>query len=387
MEPLTAFFLIILIGLFSSTLFRKFHFPWVVALVVGGIIIGPDVLNIYKPDTTTDFLGNLGLTFLMFMAGLETNIHKLQRSGKEAFILPLINGFIPFLVGLGIGYYLGLKPITIFMIGVVFVSSSIAVIIPTLEINDLLDHRIGSLVMIKSILEDMTSLLLLSILLQNINPATNIPLYIFYPLLLIIVVLMRILIPRVKDLLSSVTSSEDLFQYELRSVFFILIGTIIVFELLGLHSIIGGFFAGLVLSDSVTDKVLMGKIRAISYGVFIPVFFVLVGTNTNIKVLFSLGDAWLYTLLIVFGSMLSKFFSGFFGSKLIGFNTHQASFIGVSAIPQLSTTLAATYTAYSYGVISDELNTAFVALSIVTTLIGPLLMSEFDPDRLAEDQV
>jgi len=385
MEPFLAFFIIVIIGLFSSTLLRRFHFPWVVALIVSGIIIGPDVLNMFQADATTEFLGSLGLTFLMFMAGLETKAGKFEKSNKDLFLLSFINGTVPFLVGVSIGHFFGLEPLTIFMIGVVFVSSSIAVVVPMLENNGLIEKKIGNSVLITLLLQDVASLILLSVLLQNVNPVSRLPLYVFYPLLILVIILTRFLIPKVKSLLSSFTSGGGLFQDELRSVFFILIGTVLLFQLLGLHSIIGGFFAGLVLSDSITDKVLIGKIRAISYGVFIPAFFILVGIHTDIKVLLNLNSTWYLVLAIVLGSLLSKYFSGFLGAKLVGFSKRQASFFGVSSIPQLSTTLAASFTANKYGIISNELNTAFVVLSIVTTLIGPVLMSRFDTEKLVRE--
>jgi len=187
-------------------------------------------------------------------------------------------------------------------------------------------------------------------------------LYFFYPLLILAVILTRYLIPKIKSFFSSYASSEDLFQVELRSVFFILIGTVLLFQILGLHSI-----------------------RAIGYGIFIPVFFVLVGIHTDVKILLKLNSTWFFVILIVFGSMVSKFFSGFLGAKLIGFSKRQASFFGVSSIPQLSTTLAASYTANRFGIISNELNTAFVVLSIITTLIGPVLMSRFDTEKLVRE--
>jgi Kef-type K+ transport system membrane component KefB len=194
---------------------------------------------------------------------------------------------------------------------------------------------------------------------------------------------MRFLLPRLKKTLSKITQAkEDLFQEELRSVLLIMIGTVILFELLGLHSIIGGFFAGLVLSESITERVLVGKIRAISYGIFIPTFFILIGIHTNISVFFEIQNAFLLVTLIVVGSMLSKFVSGILGAKIVGFNDAQAVFFGASSIPQLSTTLAVSFTAKSLGIISNELNTAFVALSIFSTLLGPMIMSGVDKKQL-----
>lgn len=387
MEPLSTFFIIILVGLLSASLFRRIHFPWVIALIIGGIIIGPDGFDLLEPDSTAIFIGNLGLTFLMFMAGLETKFDSFKKAGKSSYFLAFFNGIIPFIVGALIGYILGYNLLTSVLIGTVFVSSSIAVVIPALEANNLFEVRIGRVVMTSSVIQDVASLLLLSILLQTVTPTASLPLYIFYPTILVAIVLLRYLIPRLRKILSDLTSpEEEVFQEELRSVVLILVGTVLVFELLGLHSIIGGFFAGLVLSDLITDKVLIGKIRAISYGIFIPTFFILIGVNTSVSALFSADNALYLTLLVVLGSITSKYASGYIGSRLVKFNKIQSEFYGSSSIPQLSTTLAVSYSANNLGLITDELNTAFIVLSVVSTFLGPILMSKFDVSKLKSDK-
>jgi Kef-type K+ transport system membrane component KefB len=382
MESLTAFFVIIFVGLFSGALLRKLHFPWVIALILGGIFIGPEFLDIFEPNYTTEFIGDVGLIFMMFMAGLETKLDSFKESSNKLLLLALINGFVPFLIGMSLGYVLGYKPVTILFMGVVYISSSVAIVIPTLEANNLFKFQIGRAVMTTSILQDVASLIALSFLLQKISPVTDIPLYLFYPMMIISLIILRYSLPKIQEVLESVIVKKDLFQEELRAVFLILFGTILIFELLGLHPIVGGFFVGLVLSDSISHDVLLGKIRAIGYGVFIPTFFVLVGLNTDLKIIFQAENALFTVLLVVTSSILAKLLSGYFGAKIVGYDNAKALFFGASSVPQLSTTLAVSYTATTLGIIGPEINTAFVALSIISTMVGPILMNRFDAKTL-----
>jgi Kef-type K+ transport system membrane component KefB len=71
-------------------------------------------------------------------------------------------------------------------------------------------------------------------------------------------------------------------------------------------------------------------------------------------------------------SIVTKFFSGWLGGKIIGFNNSDASIIGLATVPQLSTTLAVVFTAVETGLLGQELITAMVILSIVTTLVAPI---------------
>jgi len=378
MENFLPFFLVIFAGIFFSMFFRRLHLPWVVVLILGGIIIGPHALGIFEPNPTIEFIGQIGLVFLMFMAGMETKLAIFREFKGEIFGLALINATIPFLVGIGIGFLFGYGWIIALLLGIIFVSSSIAVVIPSLEANNLLTTRLGKSIVAITIIQDIASLVMLSILLQIINPVTVLPLPLFYILLFVSLVALRWILPKLQQFFSSaVRGTKDLFQQELRVIFAILIGTVISFEVLGLHPIIAGFFAGLVLSGSIKSKILKEKLHTISYGLFIPTFFIIIGTKTNLGIFLESNSAALLIAAIVLGSLLSKFVSGWIGGRLIGFTSSQSLLIGASTIPQLSTTLAVVFAAAALGLLSQELVAAMVILSTVTTFLGPLLMQVF----------
>jgi len=370
------FFIVLFAGVFFSGLFKTFHLPWAVTLLIGGIIIGPQGLGFFEVDQTINFIGQIGLIFLMFMAGLESHLSDYSGSKKKLLFISFVNGFIPFLIGFTISILLGFSATVSALIGVVFISSSVAVIIPSLESTGLIYSNLGKSIIGSIIIQDVASLILLSILLQNINPVTSLPLPVFYSLLLITIIILRWAIPKVRWIFSVTTDEKDkiFFQRELRSIFTILIGTVIVFELLGLHPIVAGFFTGFVLANSIKSEVLIEKIRTISYGLFIPTFFVVVGAQADISILYGSNGILLVTLLIVFGSIISKYLSGYFGFKIAGFSNNESKTFGAASIPQLSTTLAVAFTGFELGLFGQPILTSMIILSVVTTFLGPVLM-------------
>jgi len=376
MEEFYPFFLIIFAGVFFSMIFRRMHVPWVVGLIFGGILVGPNFLDVIKITPTVEFISEVGLIFLMFMAGLESKLSQFKGFKGKLVFLSFINGAIPLLVGLGIAFYFGYDLVAALLVGIIFISSSIAVVIPSLEKHNLLYTRLGQSVVVTSVIQDVASLILLSIVLQNVDPVTKIPLLLFYPLVIGVLVAFRFILPKVNHFVTrGIVGTKDLFQQEFRSVFLMLVGTVIAFELLGLHPIIAGFFAGLVLSGSIKSGVIKDKIRTISYGVFIPTFFILIGAQTDIQTFVSVNGALALASAIIIGSVFSKFFSGWIGGKMVGFTSDQALLFGISSIPQLSTTLAVAFTALSLGLIDQKLISAMVALSVVTVMVSPILMN------------
>ncbi len=387
MESFYPFFLIVFSGVFFSMLSIRTHIPWAVMLIIGGVVFGPSVLGILSIDPTIDFIGQIGLVFLMFMAGLETKISHFKEFQKNLLLLAGINGLIPFIVGFGLVLLLGYELITALIVGVIFISSSVAVVIPTLEVTGMLRTKLGQSVIITTVLQDITSLVLLSLLLQSVDPVTEVPLYIFYPVLLGVLIGLRLLIPKLRAWVTSVTKdSPGLFQLEFRSTFLILIGTVIAFELLGLHPIVAGFFSGLVLADSIKSKILKDKIKTISYGIFIPTFFIVVGLQTDVSVFQDTRTVLLIMVLLVGSLVASKYISGYVAARVVGFDMLESKFFAATSLPQLSTTLATAFVAFSLGLIDQTLLTSLVILSVVTVLLSPVLIRRYATRLQAEKE-
>lgn len=381
MEEFYPFFLIIFAGVFFSMVFRRMHVPWVVGLILGGIVIGPSMLGVVDPTPTANFIAQIGLMFLMFIAGLEARPSNFKQFQLRLFVLSAINGFIPFGVGFGLTLLFGYDIIAALLVGIIFVSSSIAIVIPALERTGLIHSKLGQSVVMTSVIQDVGSLIFLSILLQNIDPVTSLPLYMFYPLVFVTLFVFRLLIPTLHKLFTmGVDRSKDFFQQEFRVAFLILIGTVLVFEFLGLHAIVAAFFAGFVLSGSLRDKgsELREKIHTVSYGVFVPAFFILVGVETDLSILVREESALVLAGVLIAGSVFSKFISGWVGARLVGFDGNESLLFAVSSIPQLSTTLAVAFTAVSLNLIDAQLLAAMVALSILTVVVSPTLMRMFE---------
>lgn len=368
------FFIVLLVGILFSVVFRRFHLPWVLALIAAGIAVGPYGFELVETSPTIEFIGQVGLIFLMFMAGLETKLSSFREYKRELLWLSLLNTLIPFAAGYLIGYIFNFGPLASALLGIIFISSSIAVIIPTLESTKIINTKLGHSIVSATIVQDVASLLLLSVLLQMVDPITVLPLPSFYILLAIILVSFRYGLPKLRELIPKREDGRDLFESEVRVIIAMLIGVVVTFELLGLHPIIAGFFAGLVLSESIKSEVLIEKLRTIGYGIFIPVFFVIIGMETDVRIFADGFGNLSLVLFVILGSMLTKFLSGWIGARIGGFKNDEALTVGFATMPQLSTTLAVVFAGVELGLLENELITAMVMLSIVSTLFAPILI-------------
>ncbi len=377
MSELTSFFIVLLTALVFSQIFRKLHVPWIIALILGGMFMGPFGIGVIIPDTTLEFIKNMGLVFLMFMAGMETRFSGMRSVWKESIVIGSMTGMIPFFFGFGITLLLGYDIPAAVLVGIIFISTSIAVATPYLQERGLFHTRLGKTIVSSIIIQDIASLMILAVVLQYLLQVSPLPLPAFVVIFLVVlfgVIIIKWLLPRLRTMLSVFhEKGKDIFERDVRIILAVLIGAVLVSEALGLHSIIGAFFAGIVVSEATQHPFLKEKIHVLAYGFFIPVFFVILGTQTDIRAL-SGGDGYLIPMILIVGaSMTSKFLSGWGAGRLMGFTTAQSRFIGSNSIPQLSTTLAVVVVGQTLGILEPGLVAILIFLSIVTTFTGPFI--------------
>jgi Kef-type K+ transport system membrane component KefB len=372
MEYFLLFLIWIAAAFFFPVVLRRFQIPWVTAVIFAGMILGPYGLNVVNTGEVMNFLATIGLVFLMFTAGLDTKFSVLKKAGKEVVTFSLVNLGIPFSTGILVGTYLGLNFFSSLVLGVCFSSSSVGLIVPMLK-ELKVKSKVKSTLVSAMFLEDVISLVLLAILLKAVVPISSIPLEIFPFVLLVFVLVVLYVIPILQEWLFHFGPSKDIFAGGIRSVFITIALVALMAELIGVHAMVGGFLAGLTLSDMLKRrKKLQENIIAISYGFLIPIFLLSLGMNTNIATIFAPGDL-LATGLILVSLMVSKSVSGYLGGRLVGFPSRISWGMGVMTIAQMSTTLATASLAFQYGIFDENIVAALVLLSIVTIIVTPLL--------------
>src|ERR671926_1497000 len=63
---------------FVLGLLPRLRLPSVVLEIVAGIVIGPSVLGIVEADQAVAVIALMGLTFVLFLAGLEIDLRELR---------------------------------------------------------------------------------------------------------------------------------------------------------------------------------------------------------------------------------------------------------------------------------------------------------------------
>lgn len=381
-SALLALLAILFFGLVVPELFLRLKLPYVTSLILVGALLGPGGLGYVEPNPIIGFFGFLGFTFLMFLAGLESDLEGLKRSKRSIFTLALFNGGIPFLAGFLVGAAFSLGTVPSLVLGVIFMSSSVAIIIPTIKSAGLYEKPEGRIMAASIFVEDMASLLILAVLFQSVAPAGILPLPLYLAVLAASLAALWLLLPRLSSFFIKRTRLFRHAEHEdqTRLVLILLIATLVFFSWLGIHPILAAFLVGALLSTVITSRLIVEKVHTIGYGLFVPVFFFIIGMEMDLSILFRFDLANLLVIAVIVASVAGKAASGYFAARKIGFGRDLSGFFSIVSTPQLTTTLATAYAASSLGIIDRAVTTAVIALSVVTTLLAPVII-RFYADR------
>lgn len=375
-STLLVLLLILSLGLVVPELFRKLRLPFVTSLILVGAVLGPNSLGVIEINETVTFFGFLGMTFLMLMAGLETKMDHIKESAGKVFIMSAANGLIPAIAGFLVTFSFGYGFLPSAFVGIIFISSSVALIIPSLRSVKLFSTKVGQIIVSSVVVEDLLSLSLLAILLQSVDPITTMPLWLYIGILVLSVLTLKAIIPKLSHL---VLKKGFIFKHQehedqIRYVIVILMAILLYFSILGVHPIIAAFLVGLLLSSVISSDKIYTQIHTIGYGIFVPVFFFVIGMQIDLKIFYDLKSAGLFFIAILFTSVLVKFLSGYFSARLENMSKYDAKVFGIASTIHLTTALAATHAGYSANIIDETLMTSIVMLSVVTTIFAPILL-------------
>jgi Kef-type K+ transport system membrane component KefB len=262
--------------------------PAVVLEIAAGIVVGPSVLGWVDADLPVQIVSLLGLAFLLFLAGLEIDVHRLRGSGLRTALLGYA---VTVLIGLAAGAGFGLagwvaSPV---LIAITLSATSLGLIVPVLKDSGRLGGSLGQTVVAAGSVADFAAVLLLSLLFSTAegSTASRVVLLVMFVLVVVLTAAVLLVTERSKRLGAAVVGLQGTTaEIRVRGAVVLLVAFVALAEAFGLESILGAFLAGVLVGvldrDSSSHPHFRLKLEAIGYGFLIPVFFVTSGIRLDL---------------------------------------------------------------------------------------------------------
>jgi Kef-type K+ transport system membrane component KefB len=385
-----ALLLLLVLARFFGELFERMHQPAMIGEIIAGIILGPSVLNFIHRTEELKVISDLGVFLLVILAGLEINFDDILKSirGRNIFV-----SILAFLIPIGSGFLVGQafhQPVmTTVFIGLCVAITALPVSIRILMDLGKLHTDIGQKIISVAIFDDVLALTILGILLDfkhldsSYSEITKMTIWTILKLFLFVGVIIgsykliqhfakreNFLETQLDKLIGLLRGKESLFA--LLFVFILIFATLT--ESIGLHFIIGSFFASMLLSKKLIGEKNLATFHkttnSMAMGFLAPIFFAGIGLE------FKLGSInnILLLLAILAVSFLSKIIGGYIGGRISLLSHRQSLTLAYGMNARGIMELVIANIAFREGFINVEVFSMLVIMGLVTTLSTPFLL-------------
>ncbi|MEQ9403878.1 MAG: cation:proton antiporter [Cyclobacteriaceae bacterium] len=369
--------------------------PAVIAEIIMGVVVCPFVLGWVEASVYLDFPGQMGFLFLIFLAGLEIDVKKIISSlpgSRPKFIDLISNSFLlavfiyfgslvlSFVFALLVSNYID---IDVAFFTLLLPTVALSIIVPILKSDGELTRKYGQVLLMEGAIATIMSIILIAVYAGYLRNGLQVELLLFtliFVALAIVYIIGKRLV-RVRTFQKLLYKLEHAAgQIRIRGTVALLLLFIIIAILIDTEPVMGAFFCGTLLSFFVSKErsALLFKLDGMSYGFFIPVFFITVGVNLDLSALTQLGESVPFILILTTGIFLTQVIPAFVMAKIFGLKKALAGGILLSA--RLGLTIATAQIGLSLDIIGTAENAGIVTASILASLLSPLIYKAISGD-------
>ena len=363
--------LILIIAKAAAEVAERFGVPAVIGEIAAGIVIGPSLLGWVEPTDAIRVLAEVGVIILLAEVGLEMDLDELRKVGRASLLVAVIGVIVPMSSGFATGRVLGESVNTSLFLGAALAATSVGITARVFGDLKALSSTEARVVLGAAVADDVLGLVILTIVTRIVEQgsvdvaglASTVGLA--FGFLVVAGGAGIVLIPRILAAVGARTASPMTIGVVAAGITF---GFSAAASGAKLAPIIGAFVAGAALGRSSHHDRIARDFQSLG-AVFIPVFFMLIGMDTDVTKFFDLkvlGIATIISVLAIAGKMVAAFgAAGTRTDKLI---------VGIGMVPRGEVGLIFATIGVQVGVFNDEFYAIVLLVVLVTTVIAPPLL-------------
>ena len=371
-QPVSIFFIVLVIILLAPLLLNRLKIPHIIGMIVAGVAVGPYGFDILSDDSSFAIFGQVGLLYLMFLAGLEIDMFHLRLNLRRGLLFGLLTLSVPLLLGVAVSMaVMHLDLITSLMLGAMYaahtlISYPVAARFGITKAPAVLIAIVGTIIAV-------TGSLLVIATAVNINTEG------YFNALAIAWLVLKMalwvgavifLYPRITRAFFK-TYSDRVTQYVfVLAMVFLAAWTA---QLIGVEAVLGAFLAGIVLNRYVPHgSPLMTSIEFVGNALFIPYFLIGVGMMINLRVVVD-PDTLVAAGMMLAVALASKWIPAFIVQKTNGLGASSRKVMFGLTAAHTAVALAVVSLGYRMGILSEVMLNATIVVILVTCAVAPII--------------
>ena len=376
-EPVAFFLLIMSIILVTPLLSERVKLPGIVGIILGGMLIGPHVFGLIEAGDRMEFLATIGLVYLMFSAGLEVDINQFNRVRGRSLVFGFFTFMLPQLMGMGLGYLLGLDPLGTILLGSAFASHTL-IAFPILTRLGITRNQAVAVTTGATVLTDIGAFIVLAVVLGAQSGGLRISYFVqLFILITAFAALITLGLPRIgKYFFQRYHGRAIEFQFVVVALFVAALGA----ELIGVHEVVGAFLAGLAINATLPrHSPVKGHVLFIGEAFFIPVFLLYSGMITDPFSFLKSSQTILVAVGVTIIAYVSKFVAALITARIYKYTKAEFWTVYGLSHAQAAVTIPTLIIGLQTGLFDTTLFNAAILMILLTSITSPLIVQRFGP--------
>ena len=371
-DPTWIFLGVLCIVLFAPLIFNKLRMPHIIGMILAGLLIGPNGLNILERDDSFELFGKVGLYYIMFLASLEINMQEMKQAKGGALLMGLAVFLIPIALGMLSNMFILEYSVVASLLLASMYASYTLISYPIVARYGLSRLRCVNFVVGGTIITDTLTLFVLAVVAGTFTGEASVWFVVWMLVkLLAIVAVIVFVFPRIARYFFR-SYNDSVIQYIfVMAMLFLGAG---MMELAGMEGILGAFITGLVLNRLIPhSSPLMRRIDFVGNAIFIPYFLIGVGMMIDISVLFKGGGSLLVAAVMVATALTGKWLASFLVAKCFKMSTGEQYLMFGLSTSQAAATLAAAIVGHEVGLLNEDVLNGTILLILVTCIVSSIV--------------
>ena len=358
---------------------NKVNMTQVVGALLAGVLIGPSCFNWVNETDFVNKTAEIGVIFLMFMAGLDTDVKQLKKNSVACVVIASLGVLLP-LIGGTLAYYCDFEQgatdyeeiLKAVFIGVVLTATSVSITVEALREMGKLDGKVGSAILGAAVIDDIMGIVVLTIVIslkdESVSLVGVLLKILAYAALM---ALLGYLCQRWQTRIDHNLGRRRITTYVVAACFII---AYISETYFGVADITGAYLLGLFLSRHEIKSEIARKLSVPSYLFFSPIFFASVGLKVELSGI--TGSLIVFSLILLGVAILTKIIGCGLGAKLCRFTGKEAMQVGIGMISRGEVALIVAQKGYAIGLIDAAMFPPIVIVVIATTIFTPIALKK-----------
>ena len=354
---------------------RPLGLPTVMGELIVGVLLGPAVLGWIEPGELIQLLAEIGIFFLMFHAGIETQPLEFYQALKKSMGVAVVGAIVPFSVSFGVALLFGLNLVGATFVGLTMTATAVVITLKSLKDLKLANTRVARIIIASCVIDDLLTLVFFGLVIGVLSGGEFEPLSIVITIgkvigfVTVAVLAGRFVYPRLTLPFRSEGGKGFTFVLVMALAFGLFA------EAIGLHIILGAYLAGLFFEEKVAHPNLVRIVKDRAYGIaysFLgPIFFISLGFSITFDISTStMGLIALLTVAVIVGQIVS---AGGMALRM-GLPRFEALTVGVGMCGRAEIAFILASLALAQGAIDQPAFTALIFTAFILNLFTPLAL-------------